>query len=235
MLADGEPITFVAAARRAHVSTWLLYAAGVREHVDAAIKQQTRQRKQQPETTTSAALQTDLALARQEVHRLREEEDGLPHNLQNSLGQQLSSLSTEPLVERLTVRARRRTQRAATGQPRAHPPGQPTPRRSRRQPRRATADDPGHGCHRRMIQCGRERRDCGSGRRRDQPGDPGQRIGDQPVIGPLATLLTGQDSRFIQVSRRCEHGRLRQAHDGLRSHTRRPRRPRGLLSGCIEP
>ena len=40
MLADGEPITFVAAARRAHVSTWLLYAAGVREHVDAAIKQQ---------------------------------------------------------------------------------------------------------------------------------------------------------------------------------------------------
>ena len=103
MLADGEPITFVAAARRAHVSTWLLYAAGVREHVDAAIKQQTRQSSEQPVTTTPAALQTDLALARQEVHRLREERDQLRHNLQHSLGQQLSSLSTEPLVERLTM------------------------------------------------------------------------------------------------------------------------------------
>ncbi|WP_329361204.1 hypothetical protein [Streptomyces sp. NBC_01483] len=35
MLDDGEPISFAAVARAANVSTWLVYAEGVREHVQA--------------------------------------------------------------------------------------------------------------------------------------------------------------------------------------------------------
>lgn len=34
--AAGKPVTFPAVARAAHVSSWLVYAHGVREHVEAA-------------------------------------------------------------------------------------------------------------------------------------------------------------------------------------------------------
>ncbi|MEV4847027.1 hypothetical protein AB0K20_27870 [Micromonospora matsumotoense] len=40
MEAAREPITFAAVARTAHVSTWLVYAEGVREHIEAAIERQ---------------------------------------------------------------------------------------------------------------------------------------------------------------------------------------------------
>ncbi len=35
-----EPVTFAAVARHARVSTWLVYAEGVREHIETAIKRQ---------------------------------------------------------------------------------------------------------------------------------------------------------------------------------------------------
>jgi len=34
--ATGEPITFLGVAKAARVSNWLVYAEGVREHIDAA-------------------------------------------------------------------------------------------------------------------------------------------------------------------------------------------------------
>jgi hypothetical protein len=44
MLLEGDPVTFTTVARTARVSTWLVYAEGVREHIQAAIKQQAADR-----------------------------------------------------------------------------------------------------------------------------------------------------------------------------------------------
>jgi uncharacterized coiled-coil protein SlyX len=101
MLADGDPITFVTVARRAKVSTWLVYSPGTRERVQEAI---TKQR--QPNQTTSQpagieSLRTDLALARQEISVLRREREDLRASLRQALGRQLNNLSTAPLVDRL--------------------------------------------------------------------------------------------------------------------------------------
>lgn len=66
------PITFASIAREAGVSIWLVYAPGVREHIDHA---RTHQRRQPPTEPTSDAhtrgLQADLAFARAEIRRLR--------------------------------------------------------------------------------------------------------------------------------------------------------------------
>ncbi len=35
MKANGDPMTFLAVARKAGVSNWLVYAEGVREHIEA--------------------------------------------------------------------------------------------------------------------------------------------------------------------------------------------------------
>ncbi|MFL6119355.1 hypothetical protein, partial [Actinophytocola sp.] len=40
---DREPVTFATVARAANVSTWLVYADGVREHIDAARQRQATQ------------------------------------------------------------------------------------------------------------------------------------------------------------------------------------------------
>ena len=100
MLAAGETVTFTSVAKRASVSTWLVYSAGVRDQVQAAIDQQ---REDVPVTRAPGvdSLRTDLALARQEIHELRREREELRGQLREALGRQLTSLSTEPLVERL--------------------------------------------------------------------------------------------------------------------------------------
>lgn len=101
MLAEDDPITFVKVARRANVSTWLVYSPGTREQVQEAITKQ----RQPVETTTQPAgiesLRTDLALARQEISALRSERENLRASLRQALGRQLNNLSTAPLVDRL--------------------------------------------------------------------------------------------------------------------------------------
>lgn len=101
MLADGDPITFVKVARRANVSTWLVYSPGTREQVKEAIAKQN----QPSQTTTQPAgiesLRTDLALARQEITGLRREREDLRASLRQALGRQPNNLSTAPLVDRL--------------------------------------------------------------------------------------------------------------------------------------
>ena len=74
--ATGAPITAAAVATAAGVSTWLVYADGIREHLDAARHRQSppqrrRQRRRPPATTpaTPASLRTDLAVAREEIRR----------------------------------------------------------------------------------------------------------------------------------------------------------------------
>lgn len=57
MKAQEEPITLLGVARAARVSNWLVYAEGVREHVEAARKGQAgrKAREQRAGTTASAA------------------------------------------------------------------------------------------------------------------------------------------------------------------------------------
>jgi chromosome segregation ATPase len=101
MLADGETITFVNLARRAQVSTWLVYSPGVREHIQAAISRQQQSNQTEHHAPGVDSLRTDLALARQEIRELRHERDELRARLSETLGRQLTSLGTAPLVERL--------------------------------------------------------------------------------------------------------------------------------------
>ncbi|MFJ9822538.1 hypothetical protein ACIRU3_46535 [Streptomyces sp. NPDC101151] len=97
-------MTFAAVARTAGVSNWLVYADGVREHIDKARAQQASSpaRDRQPGGTAStASLRTDLELSRTEIRTLREERDKLKAALQRSLGQQLDQAATKDLVARI--------------------------------------------------------------------------------------------------------------------------------------
>jgi hypothetical protein len=79
--AAGTPVTPAAVAAAAQVSTSLVYAGGLREHIEAAQRRQgehppgpgpvTAPRRGAP--ATQASLRTDLAIAREEIRRLRTE------------------------------------------------------------------------------------------------------------------------------------------------------------------
>ena len=103
MLLAGDPVTFTSVARTARVSTWLVYAVGVREHIESAIAQQ----RSQPDDPRSddpasiASLRTDLALARSEIARLRADNDKLRRNAQRLLGQQLDQHDSGELLARV--------------------------------------------------------------------------------------------------------------------------------------
>ena len=99
-----EPVTFAAVARHARVSNWLVYAEGVREHIEAAIKRQAAQ----PVTDhraglapSAASLRTDLELARQEIRDLRADRDKLRDAIRRQLGQQLDAISATDLTTRI--------------------------------------------------------------------------------------------------------------------------------------
>lgn len=103
--ADDEPITFASVARRSGVSTWLVYADGVREHVQAAIARQAHQpvaALRDGRQASSASLRTELATSRAEVAELRGERDRLRDALRANLGQQLDQVSNRHLTERIT-------------------------------------------------------------------------------------------------------------------------------------
>jgi hypothetical protein len=80
LVRTGRPITFAAVARTARVSTWLVYADGVRHHIEAAMRGQTVQPttdEQVSRPASPASLRTDLELAREEIRSLRAERDKL--------------------------------------------------------------------------------------------------------------------------------------------------------------
>jgi chromosome segregation ATPase len=104
MKARDEPITFLGVARAAQVSNWLVYAEGVREHVEAARKGQAgrQARSQQAGTTASAAsLATDLEITRAELRRTRDERDRLKDKVQRGLGHQVTQAGTTELANRI--------------------------------------------------------------------------------------------------------------------------------------
>jgi hypothetical protein len=104
--AAGTPITAAAVAKAAAVSTWLLYTDGLREHLDAA-----RRRQSQPTSSpaapgdqaplTPAGLRTDLALARDQIRRLRAEHDKLRHRLRLQLGAEIDGPDRADLITRV--------------------------------------------------------------------------------------------------------------------------------------
>ncbi|MCX4397002.1 DUF6262 family protein [Streptomyces sp. NBC_00053] len=104
MKADGDPITFLTVAERAGVSNWLVYAEGVREHIEAARAGQavTGARKRREGSAASAAsLATDLEFARAQVRALTEERDRLRAAMQRNLGEQVNVLASKDLVARV--------------------------------------------------------------------------------------------------------------------------------------
>lgn len=103
MLLTGDPVTFTTVARAARVSTWLVYSEGVREHIRAAIQQQAAEPDdRRPDDPASiASLRTDLAIAREEIARLRADNTKLRHNTQRILGQQLDQVTNGELLARV--------------------------------------------------------------------------------------------------------------------------------------
>ena len=94
----GAAITFTAVAKAAGVSTWLVYAEGIREHIDAARHRQSNHHRGSgtlpaPSTqpATSDSLRIDLAIAREQIKTLRTERDKLQQRLRLQLGAELEA------------------------------------------------------------------------------------------------------------------------------------------------
>jgi hypothetical protein len=107
--AAGTPVTPAAVAAAAGVSTWLVYADGVREHLEAA---QRRRADREPGPSTAAppvrgqpvsqaSLRTSLAVARDEIRRLRDERDKLRARLRLQLGAEIEGPDRAELIARV--------------------------------------------------------------------------------------------------------------------------------------
>jgi hypothetical protein len=104
MLTNGTPITFAAVARHARVSSWLVHAGGVREAIEHARDRQRAEPVVAPppgRVARQTSLHTDLALAREEIKRLRAQADELRGKLRHALGTQLDNLTRTDLVARV--------------------------------------------------------------------------------------------------------------------------------------
>lgn len=104
------PITAAAVASTAGVSTWLVYAPGIREHLQAARHRQTEHTQTpQPGPTphrppaTADSLRTDLAVAHQEIRRLRAERDQLRARLRLHLGAEIEGPDRADLIARVAT------------------------------------------------------------------------------------------------------------------------------------
>lgn len=102
---NGTPITITAVARAAGVSTWLVYADGIREHVEAARRRQsdhgTPPSPPSLPRATPASLRTDLAVARLEIRRLRAEREQLAQRLRLRLGAEIEGPDRTQLIARV--------------------------------------------------------------------------------------------------------------------------------------
>lgn len=101
MSREPAPITFASGARRARVSTWLVHAPGVREAVEAARRRQAAAGPLPEPCPRPAGLTTDLALAREEIARLRAERDAQRRQLQLALGARIDDAAKVDLVRRV--------------------------------------------------------------------------------------------------------------------------------------
>jgi chromosome segregation ATPase len=110
---QGEPISFATVARHAQVSTWLVYAEGIREHIDAARTRQAAQPakdRRAGHSPSTASLRTDLELARAQITALRAERDQLRTAMRQQLGRDLDGLTAAGLSTRVDELTRRNQQ-----------------------------------------------------------------------------------------------------------------------------
>lgn len=108
LAASGSPITFSAVAATAGVSRWLVYTEGIRQQVEAARRRQadhgTPRLSSPPpdkQRSTPASLRTDLAIAQEEIRRLRTERDKLAQRLRLQLGAEIEGPDRAQLIERV--------------------------------------------------------------------------------------------------------------------------------------
>ena len=107
------PITFASVARQAGVSTWLVYASGIREHIDQARTHQHRHPPSEPDgDPLNRGMHTDLALARAEIKSLRAERE--QHQLRLALSAQMDDLAKTDLVARVDELTQANTELAAS-------------------------------------------------------------------------------------------------------------------------
>jgi Family of unknown function (DUF6262) len=107
--AAGKPVTATAVATAAGVSTWLVYADGIREHVQAARHRQAGRepgpgkaaRPGRGEPAGQASLRADLALAREQIRQLRAERDKLRARLRLQLGAEIDGPDRAELITRV--------------------------------------------------------------------------------------------------------------------------------------
>lgn len=105
--AQGAPISFAAVAAAAGVSRSLVYSQGVRDRVEAARARQNESGR--PATAvrsdkhpvTHESLRTDLAIAREEIRRLRAAETALTARLRLQLGAEIEAPERAKLVSRV--------------------------------------------------------------------------------------------------------------------------------------
>ncbi len=105
--AEGAPISFVTVAKAAGVSRSLVYADGVRDEVEAA-----RARQGEPGRppvpvragkllASAESLRTELAVAREEIRRLRSGEVALKKRLRLQLGAEIEGPEKAQLITRV--------------------------------------------------------------------------------------------------------------------------------------
>lgn len=115
MARQGEPISFAAVARRAAVSTWLVYTPALRQAIeDARTGQPGRTRAEGTPRNEPFGAATDLALARAEIARLRAERDTQQRQLQLALGARLDDIAKADLVTRVEELTRHNSELAST-------------------------------------------------------------------------------------------------------------------------
>lgn len=126
MQTSGQPITAAAVAAAAGVSTWLVYADGIREHFQAARQHQattgTTTTKPRPDhqPATPASLRTDLAIARSEIHRLRNDLNKMRERLRLQLGAEIEQPDRAELIARVGALESANQQFLAERDARAH-------------------------------------------------------------------------------------------------------------------
>ncbi|GGO53685.1 DUF6262 family protein [Streptomyces lasiicapitis] len=112
LIADGEPVTFTGVARAANVSHWLVYADGMREHIEAARHRQGRAAagSARAGAREPAGWKLEKQLLRDDNRRLREEVERLKGAVRRHLGQQLDQFGAADLgtrVDELTAENQR--------------------------------------------------------------------------------------------------------------------------------
>ncbi|WNZ06167.1 DUF6262 family protein [Streptomyces sp. 11x1] len=103
LVADDEPVTFTGVARAANVSHWLVYAEGVREHIEAARRRQGRHAANDARAGANAPAgwKVEKRLLQEDNRRLREEVERLKGAVRRSLGQQLDQFGASDLGVRV--------------------------------------------------------------------------------------------------------------------------------------